>query len=145
MWCILLNLFLAGVRNYLKEALVNVIAVHAEVQTLVRHKTPFVHTSSFLKPSDLPGRSSQSRGIWFLEFCPELLNRLQTRCVALCSASRHSAKTEPFRYTLARTSSSSLIVEPWLICRAHIKWWGGDPPVFSDNATFQFELQTDVS
>lgn len=126
----------SGVRNYLKEALVNIITVHAEVQTA---STPRLHHENFscslvlfiksyiyqlffvclfvcsfrcplsyLFITNLVClRSSRSLRTWFHGFCQKLLSRLRTRCVVLCNVCPPSAKMEPCRYTLTHTQLQS--------------------------------------
>lgn len=108
----------SGVRNYLKEALVNIITVHAEVESpnsssdLISANLAF--TGWFLSPL----RSSQSLRTWSPGSCPRSSSQLQMRCVVLCSVCLPSARMEPCRYLQWDThkqNSLALLVRPWLI------------------------------
>lgn len=125
MWILfhIVSISSSGVRNYLKEALVNIIAVHAEVK-----QSP--HTLWYIsivvcKSSHVSVRCLQCLRISYPGFCLKLSRQLQTRCVALCSVSPLSAKMVPYRYGL-------LITRPWLICQPP-HFWGTYHLCFSYN------------
>lgn len=109
----------SGVRNYLKEALVNIITVHAEVKIFQIHPFDFFYPNrAFSGRFCPPLRSSRSLRTWSLGSCPRLSSQSQTRCAVLCSVCLPSARTEPCRYlqwNAHKQSSLALLLRPWLI------------------------------
>lgn len=137
----------SDVRNYLKEALVNIIAVHAEVNPtyiLLTHcvARPFI-TPWLLTSTCLCLRSSPSLRIWCRAFCRKLLSQLRMRCVASCSVCLPSAKMELCRYTQSHiTDTEHFITHNKTLTHTSTTTLVGDLPIISDNAVSHFNLPT---
>lgn len=133
----------SGVRNYLKEALVNIITVHAEVQTTCTLLTHHEHKSNAVFTTCVFSSPLSQVFTVSKDLVPRVLSKIvesvadeMCRLMQCVSSFSKNGALQVHTDTQHTHTHSKTLTHKWTPTVV------GDLPVVSDKAVFQFELPT---